>query len=216
MQPPRASPGAAFSRGTGAAVRSPCIRGAMLGPPTVPRASSPWRAGAAQDRGGWARTASSLTSVPQPGPSGSSRWPFSIRGRDGHEVVVPGHRVGIDLHDPEVRHDGAEVGAHHGREVAVEVVRRDVDLVGVGHGGDLQRLRRRRSTGVSMIATSIALLLEERPVVAPAEQALARGDRDRRALRGCSAAPRRRACRSRPRRGRRARWRAPPSGSPRS
>ena len=53
---------------------------------------------------------------------------------------LPRHVVDVDFHDAEVGHGGAQVGAHQGRQVAVEIVRRHVDLVGFGHGGDFQRL----------------------------------------------------------------------------
>jgi hypothetical protein len=59
---------------------------------------------------------------------------------DRDQLVLPRHGLRVGLHDPEVRDDGGEVGAHHGREVAVEIVRRHVDLVRVGHRRDLHRL----------------------------------------------------------------------------
>src|SRR5260221_9478417 len=60
--------------------------------------------------------------------------------RDGDEVVLPRHVVDVDLHDAEIRHRGAEMCAHQGREMAVEIMRRDIDLVSVGHRRDLDRL----------------------------------------------------------------------------
>jgi hypothetical protein len=76
--------------------------------------------------------------------------PAGLRGHDqvavlyarrlGDEIVLPGHVIDVDLHDAEVRNHCAEVGAHQRGHVAVEVVRRAVDLVGLGHGRDLHRL----------------------------------------------------------------------------
>ena len=60
--------------------------------------------------------------------------------RLGDEIVFPGHIIDVDLHDPEVRNRCAEVGAHQSGNVAIEVVRRAVDLIGLGHECDLHRL----------------------------------------------------------------------------
>src|SRR5260221_14529737 len=51
--------------------------------------------------------------------------------RNRHQIVLPRHVVDVDLHDAEIRHRGAEMRAHQGREMAVEIMRRDIDLVSV-------------------------------------------------------------------------------------
>ena len=56
------------------------------------------------------------------------------------QIVLPRNVVDVDLHDAEVRHGRAEVRAHRAAEVPVEIVRRDVHLVRVGHRCDLVRL----------------------------------------------------------------------------
>src|SRR4029077_9585446 len=61
--------------------------------------------------------------------------------RVGNEIVLPGHVIDVDLHDAEVRYRCAEVGAHQSGHVTIEVVRRAVDLVGLGHSRDLHRLK---------------------------------------------------------------------------
>jgi hypothetical protein len=76
--------------------------------------------------------------------------------------------------NPEVRDDGGEVGAHHGREVAVEVVRRHVDLVGVGHRRDLDGLDDPVPGDVDDRHVH-RVPFEERPVFAAPEEALSRG-----------------------------------------
>ena len=92
----------------------------------------------------------------------------------GDELVVPRHLIGVGLHDAQVGHHGAEVPAHHGGERSVEIVRGHVDLVRVRHAGDLDRfphpVPRRVDDGHVH-----GVVLEVRAVVAPAEQALARG-----------------------------------------
>ena len=55
-----------------------------------------------------------------------------------HQLVLPGHILDVDLHDPEVRDGGAEMGAHQRSDMAVEIMRCHVDLIGVRHGGDLE------------------------------------------------------------------------------
>ena len=59
----------------------------------------------------------------------------------GEQRVPPRHLVDIDLHDAQVRHGGGEVDVHHRAQVAVEVVRRDVDLAGFRASRDLHGLR---------------------------------------------------------------------------
>ena len=75
------------------------------------------------------------------------------------------HVVDVDLHDLEVRHRGAEMRADQAAEMAVEIVRRDVDLVGVGHRRDLQRFEDAVPGHVDDRVID-RLLLEERPEIA--------------------------------------------------
>ena len=53
-------------------------------------------------------------------------------GQMGEQFVVPSEAVDVDFHDPQVRHRRAEMRVHHAAEMAVEIMRRDVDLVGLG------------------------------------------------------------------------------------
>ena len=98
--------------------------------------------------------------------------------RLGDEIVLPGHVVDVDLHDAEVRDRGAEVRAHQRRHVAVEVVRRAVDLVGLRHGRDLHRLEDAVPGQVDDADVHRALL-EVILELAAAEEALAAGERRR-------------------------------------
>src|SRR5262252_9261277 len=95
-------------------------------------------------------------------------------GLHGDDVVVPWHHVGIRLHDTQVRHHCAEVGAHHGGERPVKVVGSDVDLVGVGHVRDLHRLPHPVPWRIDDGHVH-GVVLEVRPVVASPEEALAGG-----------------------------------------
>src|SRR5215470_10452910 len=58
----------------------------------------------------------------------------------GKQLMVPSHAIDIDFHDAQVRHRRGEMSAHHGAQVAVEIVRRYVDLVSLGRCSDLHRL----------------------------------------------------------------------------
>jgi len=58
----------------------------------------------------------------------------------GEHLVVPGEAVDVDLHDAQIRRRGGEMRIHHRRQMAVEIVRRDVDLERFGGGRDLHRL----------------------------------------------------------------------------
>src|SRR5262245_46146696 len=60
--------------------------------------------------------------------------------RLGEDLAFPRHLVDVELHDAEVGDRGAEMRTHDIGERAVEIVRGDVDFVGVGHGGHLRRL----------------------------------------------------------------------------
>ncbi len=64
---------------------------------------------------------------------------FELR-RHREQLAVPGQAVDVDLHDPQIGGGGSEVDIHHRCQMAVEIVRRDVDLKGVRRGGDLDRL----------------------------------------------------------------------------
>ena len=60
--------------------------------------------------------------------------------RDGKHLLVPREAIDIYLHDPKIRHRGGKMRIHHRGEMAIEIVRRDVDLERVGRAGDLDRL----------------------------------------------------------------------------
>src|SRR5215470_17757942 len=55
----------------------------------------------------------------------------------GDDIVLPGDVVDVDLHDLEVGDRGAEMRADQRAEMAVEIMRRAVDLEGIRHIGDL-------------------------------------------------------------------------------
>ncbi len=141
-----------------------------------------------------------------PSPAGPARpgARSRTRGTMRDQLVVPGEPVDVGLHDAQVRHRRAEVRGHHGAQVAVEVVRRDVDLV---------RLGQRRHLHATARCRSRACRRWRHPWPARGSRA---GTRARRAASrttrsgagsggGCSPAPRGCRCRSRPRtcRGRR-------------
>ena len=63
----------------------------------------------------------------------------NIRGM-GHDIVFPGDIINVDLHDPKIRDCSAEVGAHQGRQMAIKVVRRHIDLKAFSQCCDLHRL----------------------------------------------------------------------------
>src|ERR1700712_3776423 len=99
------------------------------------------------------------------GPGGKAPWPSSLRGpspysplinlhaparpggqheltilngrRRHNKLVAPRDAVDVNFHDPEIRHDGAEMRGDGAAQMAVKVVRRDVQFIGVGHRGDL-------------------------------------------------------------------------------
>ena len=56
------------------------------------------------------------------------------------QFMVPRQPVDVGFHDPQIRHGGGEMRVHHGAEMAVEIMRGDVDLEVFGGGGDLHRL----------------------------------------------------------------------------
>ena len=94
------------------------------------------------------------------------------------QLVVPGQAVDVGLHDAQVRHGGREVRVHHRAQVAVEVVRRHVDLVRLGAGRDLHRLPHAVPGRVDDGHVH-GLLAEVGQELAQAQQRLARGDRVR-------------------------------------
>ena len=53
------------------------------------------------------------------------------------ELNVDHHIVDVDFHDFEVRRHGAHMRADQRAEMAIEIMRRDIDLVGVRHRRDL-------------------------------------------------------------------------------
>jgi hypothetical protein len=56
------------------------------------------------------------------------------------QFVVPREAIDVSLHDPQIRHGCREMCIHHGAEMAVKIMRRDVDLEMFGGGSDLHRL----------------------------------------------------------------------------
>src|SRR3954466_14880160 len=58
-------------------------------------------------------------------------------GQMSKELVIPRQSIDIDFHDPQIRHGRAEMSVHQRAEVAVKVMRRDVDLEGVRGSSDL-------------------------------------------------------------------------------
>src|SRR5882724_8841277 len=90
------------------------------------------------------------------------------------EVGFPRHVVGVDLHDAHVRQHRAQVQRVQVGQVAVVVVRGDVDLVGLGHAADLHGLGEAVPGHVDDGHVH-RVALEERPVLAGADEALARG-----------------------------------------
>src|SRR6202171_3451420 len=61
-------------------------------------------------------------------------------GQVSEKLVIPCQPGDIRLHDSQVRYRRAEVGVHHGAEVAVKIMRCDVDLKRLGGRSDLHRL----------------------------------------------------------------------------
>ncbi len=56
------------------------------------------------------------------------------------QFMIPGNAVDVGLHDAQIRHRRREVRVHHRAQMAIEVVRGDVDLMRVGGCGDFHRL----------------------------------------------------------------------------
>src|SRR5947209_6336445 len=54
------------------------------------------------------------------------------------EFVAPRSAVDVDLHDPEIRHDRAERRADGTAQMAIEIMRGDIDLIDIGHRSDLR------------------------------------------------------------------------------
>src|SRR5262249_25396972 len=92
----------------------------------------------------------------------------------GDEGALPGHVVDVDLHDAHVRQHGAEMQRMQVGQVAVIVVRGDVDLARLGQPPDLHGLRETVPRHVDDGHVH-RVLLQKRPVLAQAHQALARG-----------------------------------------
>src|SRR4249919_3971449 len=61
-------------------------------------------------------------------------------GHAGEEVAVPRESINIDFHDLEVGYCGGPMQVHERRQVAIEVVRRRVDLMRVGQCRDPEGL----------------------------------------------------------------------------
>ena len=153
---------------------------------------------------GCAASTSSSTSQPQPGPAGHDELAVADLRHRGRQLLAPGDVVDVDLEQPHVRDRGAPLRGDERREVAVVVVRRAGDLVGLGERRDLERLREPVPDHVDR-GDVHRVRLEVRAKAAQRVEVLARAERDRRAA-SCvrERAPRRRS-RPRARRGRTAR-----------
>ena len=138
----------------------------------------------------------SLTSMPQPGPRRQAR---TRRSRSPARRSKNSSRQGaLSMSISMMRKFGTtrrKMRADHAAQMAVEIVRRDVDLVHVGHRRDLQRLRQTVPDHVDDRDVH-RVVLEERLEVAPPAQRLARGDRAGRDVADRRERRRRRACRS--------------------
>jgi len=88
------------------------------------------------------------------------------------ELVAPRRAVYVNFHYPEVWHDGAECCADCAAQMAVEIMRRDVDLVHVSHRGDFQRLVQSIPDHVDDCNVR-GVVIEERLELAPTVQRLA-------------------------------------------
>ena len=96
--------------------------------------------------------------------------------RVGDDVVLPAHIVDVDFHDFEVRRHRAHMGAYQRAQMAVEIMRRHIDLVGVGHCRDLQQFENAVPGHVDDRVID-RLVLEIGAELAPAIQRLAGRDR---------------------------------------
>ena len=95
--------------------------------------------------------------------------------RMGEQILAPGQLVHVDLQRAEVGDAGAELGAHHGAEAAVEIVGGHVHLVAV------HKRRHLVALGHAVIgqvddAHIHRARLQERPDRAAAQHGLERGD----------------------------------------
>src|SRR5258707_3251498 len=71
-------------------------------------------------------------------PPRSTLFPYTTLFRS--QLVIPSEPIDVDLHDAEIRDRGAEMRVHQAAEMAIEIVRRDVDFMGVRGGSDLHGL----------------------------------------------------------------------------
>src|SRR5262249_55233522 len=69
---------------------------------------------------------------PPPGPRGNHQFAGLDHRGMVDQLVLPRHVVDVDLHDPHVRHRGAQMRGVERRKLAVAVVGRDVELVALG------------------------------------------------------------------------------------
>ena len=90
-------------------------------------------------RTGCAFTASSFTSVPQPGRRRQHELAVLDHRRVGEHLVAPRHLVDVVFHDAIVRDRGAEMRADIARQMPGEIMRRAVDLERVAQRGDAHR-----------------------------------------------------------------------------
>src|ERR1700730_2503196 len=56
------------------------------------------------------------------------------------DLVLPREAVDIDLYDPQIGDRGCEMRIHHRRQMAIKIMRGDVDLERLGGSRDLPRL----------------------------------------------------------------------------
>src|SRR5262249_40589914 len=61
-------------------------------------------------------------------------------GRMSEQLMIPGEAINVYLHDAQIGNGGAEVRVHHGAEMAIEIMRRDIDLESFRRGRNLHGL----------------------------------------------------------------------------
>ena len=110
------------------------------------------------------------------GPLRHGQYAILDHGNLSDEIVFPRHVINIGFHDREIRYDRRQVRAHHRREMTVKIVRRAVDLVGVGHRRNLDRLRQPIPGHVDNCHVDRAVF-EEWPILPAPKERLAGSDR---------------------------------------
>src|SRR5262249_15724575 len=99
----------------------------------------------------------------------------------GEELGFPRHLVDVELHDAEIGYSRAEMRAHDIGQWTVEIMRGNVDLVGVGHDGHPRRLNEPIPLRVDDGDVD-RVIFEVRLEIAAAEDPLERSDRRGRRL----------------------------------